>query len=275
MRYRDYLQARLNGTPVEESRLPSGYQILGHVALVHLNENLWQFAAEIGQLTIEYDRRVKSVAIRCGPTQGVTRKPAYKVVAGNPNTATTVTEGGIRFRLDPLVVTFSRGNRQERLRLSSIIRPGETVVDMFACVGQFALPAGTGQSSRVFAIEIDPVAYEFLLQNIALNGLEKKVVALLGDCRGVHPVAVADRVIMGYLHDTLSYLPAALDTLSKTGGTIHMHIAAPMKSIPSLKEMISSEVAEKGFRADIVVRRIKTYSPGVDHLTFDIGARPN
>lgn len=275
MRYRDYLQARLSGIPLKGAELPQGFQIVGHVALVHLDQKLWQYADEIGKLTIEYNRRIKSVAIRRGPTQGVTRKPAYEIVAGDVNTVTTFTEGGIRFKLDPLVVTFSRGNRQERLRLSSIVGWGETVVDMFACVGQFALPAAMGKSSRVFAIEIDPVAYGFLLQNIELNKLDKKVVAILGDCRVVHPVAVADRVIMGYLHDTSEYLPAALQTLSKMGGTVHMHIATPTRSVASLKEMISFAAADEGFHSDIVVRRIKTYSPGVDHLVFDVRATPS
>jgi tRNA wybutosine-synthesizing protein 2 len=224
---------------------------------------------------MEYDRRVKSVAIRRGPTEGVTRKPAYEVVAGDLNTVTTFTEAGIKFVLDPLAVTFSRGNREERMRISSIVRSGETVVDMFACVGQFALPAAIGKSSRVFAIEIDQVAYTFLLRNIELNKLENKVVAILGDCRDVQPVDVADMVVMGYLHNTFAYLPAALDTLSKKGGMIHMHIACPVRSVPSLREMISSEAAEKGFDTQTVARRIKTYAPGIEHLAFDIKATPN
>ena len=161
------------------------------------------------------------------------------------------------------------------MRLSSIVRLGEIVVDMFACVGQFALPIAIGESSRVFAIEIDPIAYDFLLRNIELNKLESKVVAILGDCRDVHPLAVADRVIMGYLHDTSAYLPAALETLSRKGGTVHMHIASPLKAIASLRDVISSKAAEKGFRANTVARRIKTYSPGVEHLAFDIRLMPS
>ena len=108
MRYRNYLQTKLDGVPVDGTKLPSGFQIVGHVALVHLDEKLWQYAYQIGELTMEYNRRVKSVAIRYGPTEGVTRKPAYKVVAGDLNTVTMFTEAGIRFMLDPLVVTFSR-----------------------------------------------------------------------------------------------------------------------------------------------------------------------
>ncbi|RDE14850.1 MAG: class I SAM-dependent methyltransferase family protein [Candidatus Thorarchaeota archaeon] len=275
MRYRDYLQAKLNVPLSEGTKLPSGFQMVGHVALVHLDHRFWQYAEQVGELTIEYNRRIRSVAARCGPTKGVTRKPAYRLVAGDPDTVTTLTEGGIKFSLDPLLVTFSRGNRQERLRVSSVVRQGEVVVDMFACVGQFALPVAKAKSSQVFAIEIDPVAYGFLLQNVRLNNLDNKLVPILGDCREVHPVGVADRVIMGYLHDTFMFLPAAFETLSKAGGMIHMHVATPMKNIASLKEMIASEAAERGFRANIVVRRVKTYSPGVEHIAFDIHAAPN
>jgi tRNA wybutosine-synthesizing protein 2 len=274
MRYRDYLKTRRNGLIPESVELPAGYQLVGHVALLRLNERLWEYANQIGTWTIEYDSRIRSVAVKTGPTEGVTRKPAYRVVAGDLNTVTTHTEGGIKFRLDPLLVTFSRGNRQERMRLSAIVDNEEVVVDMFACVGQFSLPMAVAKSSRVFAIEIDSIAYGFLVENVKLNRVEKKVVTLLGDCREVRPLAVADRVVMGYLHDTFLYLPAALETLSDRGGIIHMHIASPKKSIAHLEELISAKAAERGFRVTTVVRKIKTYSPGVDHLVFDIRAIP-
>lgn len=275
MQYRDYLRTRLKGLIPDKAALPDGFHLVGHVALLHLDSSLLDYAHLIGSATLGYDGRIKSVAVRSGPTEGVLRIPTYVLVAGEPNTVTTHVEGGVKYRLDPLIVTFSGGNRCERIRLRSVVSPGEIVVDMFACVGQFALPIATGKSSQVFAIEINPVAYGYLLENIRLNRVENKVVALLGDCREVHPSRVADRVVMGYLHNTLLYLPAALETLSAKGGIIHMHMAAPTSEAASIESGISYEARHSGFMTQTVVRRIKSYSPGVNHMVFDIRATPD
>jgi len=274
MQYRDYLRTRLKGLIPDGAALPNGFNLVGHVALLHLDSSLSEFAHLIGSATLGYDWRIRSVAVRLGPTEGVFRIPAYAVVAGEPNTLTTHIEGGVKYRFDPLVVTFSGGNRRERIRLRSAVSPGEIVVDMFACVGQFALPIAAGKSSQVFAIEVNPVAYGYLLDNIRLNKVENKVVALLGDCREVHPSRMADRVVMGYLHNTLLYLPAALETLSAKGGIIHMHMAAPTSETVSIASRIGSEAHHNGFMTQTIVRRIKTYSPGVEHMVFDIRATP-
>ena len=231
MRYREFLRARLKDIIPSALSVPSGFHVVGHVALVHLSSALMEYAAFIGEATLDYDHRLKSVAVRTGPTTGIERRPAYKVVAGSRNTITMHIENKIRFKFDPIRMTFSGGNKGERIGISRRINPGEYVVDMFACVGQFALHIAKRNDVNVIAIEINPEAYEFLVENIEMNELEDKVTAILGDCRVVHPTHVANRVIMGYLHDTETFLPYALETLVKEGGIIHMHKAVSEKSL--------------------------------------------
>ena len=94
--------------------------------------------------------------------------------------------------------------------------------------------------------------------------------ALLGDCRVVHPVDIADRVVMGYLHDTIDFLPAALDTLSSEGGWIHLHTTIPeTERIPHCNT-ISTMVKGAGYLPTIYPRKVKHYSPGIIHYVFDI-----
>lgn len=270
MRYREFLKSELSNEIPVNIPLPSGFHLVGHVALVHLNSRSIEYAQKIGDKTLEYDQRVKSVAVRTGPTKGRTRLPSYSLVSGDCNTVTTHIESGVKFRLDPVHLTFSGGNKGERIRMSKIVKPGENVVDMFSCVGQFALHIAKSSNVNVTAIEINPVAFEFLVENIRLNRLNEKVIALLGDCREVHPKGVADRVIMGYLHDTISYLPSAIESLTEKGGMIHMHMSVPNLEVTHVVDEIGKAGLNYGLRSITEVHQVKNYSPGVEHFVFDI-----
>ena len=270
MRYKDFLRSKLGDVVSSDITLPSGFHLVGHVALVHLNLNTMRYASLISEKTLEYDQRILSVAVKAGPTVGTTRLPSYELVAGDSNTITTHIEGGVKFRLDPLRLTFSGGNRRERTRLSECVEDGEMVVDMFACVGQFSLHIAKGANVKVIAIEINPDAYRFLLENIKLNRLESRVTALLGDCREVHPKRTANRIIMGYLHNTIEYLPLALETVVEDGGFIHMHMNVPESELIDIIAKIEEVCINYGFSSTTSVHHVKNYSPGMGHYVFDI-----
>jgi len=270
MQYREFLRSRLGDTVPDTLTIPKGFHLVGHVALLTLNSEMEKFATQIGQVTLEYDKRIRSVAVRTGPTEGITRRPAYRLVAGNSNTLTTHIENGVRFRIDPLQFTFSGGNRRERIVLPQRIPSHEYVVDMFACVGQFGLHIAVQARAKVTAIEINPSAFALLQENILLNSVQDRMDALLGDCREVHPVDCANRVVMGYLHNTLDFLPDALDTLSSDGGWIHLHTAIPAAKVESHCNTISTVANDSHYLSNIHVRKVKHYSPGILHYTFDI-----
>jgi tRNA wybutosine-synthesizing protein 2 len=141
---------------------------------------------------------------------------------------------------------------------------------MFACVGQFGLHIAKTSGARVTAIEINPEAYHLLEENIRLNDVQDRMDALLGDCRVVHPVDCADRVVMGYLHDTIDFLPAALATLSSNGGWIHLHATIPESDRVYYCNTISTISKSSGYSSEVNVRKIKHYSPGIVHYVFDI-----
>ena len=274
MRFRKYLTDKLRDEIFDKALLPAGFHLVGHVALLNLNSSLMEYSLIIGEAVLEYDHRVKSVAIKTGPTKGVERSPSYELIVGDCNTVTTHIENGIRFRLDPIRLTFSGGNKRERIELPKRVQPGERIVDMFSCVGQFALHLAKKECTEIIAIEINPEAYSYLVENIRLNGFEKKVRPILGDCREVHPFGYADRIVMGYLHDTIDFLPYALDTLQEKGGIIHMHIALSRKSLSHTNSRIEEICREKLYTSEIKIRKIKNYSPSIDHFVFDISIEP-
>ncbi len=275
MRYKEYLWKKLGDSCPDNFPFPKGYHLVGHVALLTLNFENRDFAKRIGKCTLEYDSRVRSVAIRTGPTSDIIRKPAYELVAGQSNTLTTHIENGVMFRVDPLKVTFSGGNRKERISLPRYIQSHEYVVDMFACVGQFGLHIAKTAGAKVLAIELNPEAHALLEENIKINHVEDRMHAILGDCRDEHPNAVADRVIMGYLPGTIDYLQAGLETLSQEGGIIHLHDSLPETEVTKYCNTINTLGLGLGFIAQIQVRKIKHYSPGITHFVFDILFQPS
>ncbi|MFW9799047.1 MAG: class I SAM-dependent methyltransferase family protein [Candidatus Thorarchaeota archaeon] len=270
MKYKEFLRTSFKDQVPSDIPLPSGYHLVGHVALLHVDSGLEPHFRLLGEATLRYDRRIDSVAVKTGATTGVMRVPDYTLVAGKSDTVTTHVENGVVFRLDPTRTTFSGGNRGERSYMASIVQPGEYVLDMFACIGQFALPMAKKKQVKVKAIELNSEAYKFLINNIRLNALDDLVEAIHGDCRVVHPVHSVNRVIMGYLHDTHHFLPQALEALVAEGGMIHMHIGLPDKELDKLTRDVEDICSSRGFISDISIRSIKWYAPGIRHSVLDI-----
>jgi tRNA wybutosine-synthesizing protein 2 len=68
---------------------------------------------------------------------------------------------------------------------------------------------------RKYAVEINPVAYGYLAENIRINKIEDIVEPIKGDCRDLAPRKCADRVLMGYIGNTDEYLDVAMEVLKE------------------------------------------------------------
>jgi tRNA wybutosine-synthesizing protein 2 len=153
--------------------------------------------------------------------------------------------------------------------MADLVCDGETVVDMFAGIGYFSIPLAVYQRpSKVIACELNPVAFRYLEENIALNQVSRIVKPVLGDNRDLAGEGIADRVIMGYVKTTHEHLPAAVRLL-KSGGVIHYHETCPNELLPNRPvQRILENV--KGGRTEIIrMKEIKSYAPGVTHVVVD------
>ena len=172
-------------------------------------------------------------------------------------------ENGYTYFLDPGKVMFAQGNRNEKMRIAQLVRKSdadENVADMFAGIGYFTLPmAGNGAS--VHAMEINPVAFEYLNRNVRKNGLSRKVNSSWGDCRDLL-TGTYDRIMMGHF-DALSMLPSALLHV-REGSIIHLH------SIGTVEDQIKEQVEGAGFSASIHVHKVKKYRPHAWHVVQDV-----
>ena len=135
--------------------------------------------------------------VRLGRIKGVQREPDVEVIIGN-GTETVHRENHCFFKLDVSKIMWSKGNTTERKRMSQLVEDGETVVDLFSGIGYFTIPMAVhGNPKKIYAVEINPVAYDYLTENIEINKIQNIVEPIKGNCRDLAPRNIADRVLMG------------------------------------------------------------------------------
>lgn len=255
--------------PQERELLPGGWFILGKVITVKIDPRIEHLKGRIGEALLRIYPRCSTVLLDRG-IGGQFREPDREVIAGPSIIETVHRENGVVFKLDAMRTMFSPGNLKERMRMGRL-GGGETVVDMFAGIGYFTLPMAVHSRPRkIVAIEINPVAYGYLVENVRLNRVEEIVEPVLGDCARLAPAAIADRVVMGYVGTTDQYLDAGMAAL-RPGGALHYHQTVPERLFPAMLEEDLAVAAERAGRKIKIERcaRVKKYSPGMLHAVVD------
>lgn len=258
----------------ETKLLPRGWNIIGNIIVLKIPSELEDKKSEIGRALLDLYPRCKSVYLDKG-IQGELRAPSRELIAsrGDNPSLTIHKENGCFFRLDVSRIMFSQGNLEERRRMS-MLGNGEVVVDMFAGIGYFSIPMAVHSRPRkIIAIELNPLAFKYLKENIRLNHVDNVVHPVLGDCALLTPVGCADRVIMGYVLKTHHYLEQGIKALKK-GGILHYHETTPEPLVYDRPIQRIREAALKLGRGVEVTekRKIKKYSPGVWHIVIDAKA---
>ena len=230
-----------------------GYQMIGPIAVVHGERPTDEEVAEL----IRWQRPQgilwqKSLA-------GATRIPDTELLAGWCGEVLH-RENKISFWLDPSVVMFAQGNREEKSRMQKMISDNERVADMFAGIGYFSIPAALA-GARVHSMELNPAAFAFLERNIVKNGVQSRIFPECGDCRTLLS-GIYDRFIMGHF-DSVAMLPAALGHAAP-GSVLHVHSSGD--AAPDIADQINAA----GFDAHIRSRRIKKTGPGHWHYVQDV-----
>ena len=253
----------------ELSHLPSGWHILGDIIIVSIPELLENKKIKIAEALLSMYPRCKSV-VRDFGIEGQFRQPKRELLLGN-STETVHKEHGCFFKQDVTRVMYSKGNLEERKRMSRLGNE-ELIVDMFAGIGYFSIPmAVRSRPKNIISIEINPESFAYLKENIRLNHVEDIISPILGDCAKLTPEGLADRVIMGYVGTTHHYLEPAILALKKSGGILHYHETVPEKLAKTRPQDRIRKTAELlGKKVEILeTRRIKKYSPGVLHIVVD------
>jgi tRNA wybutosine-synthesizing protein 2 len=269
--YRSPLDEILDIIDIEDgskSYLPHKWETLGDVLILRIPPELEPVK---GKVAAAYAAAlpVKTVCEEVGIIKGPFRTPDVRVIFGT-ETETIHQENGILYKLDVAQVMFSSGNFHEKKRMGELDCRGETVVDMFAGIGYFSLPIAIhARAKRVIACEVNPVAYDYLLENVALNCAEA-IEPVLGDNRDLPGERFADRVLMGYVGTTERFLPKAFQIV-KSGGVVHYHEVCPIDLLPDRPlQRIQSAAAEANRKVEILGgREVKSYGPATSHMVVD------
>ncbi len=280
MGFKDKLKEKLKGSLTEEelSVLPRGFQTLGKVIILKLNPILNEKREIIGKTYLKLFPKIRSVYINLGKVVGAFREPEnIEYVTGEDNPIVVHKEHGIIYRFDITKIMFSKGNINERKYLPTLVNDGEIIVDMFAGIGYFSLPIAKHSSpEKIFSIEINPVSYNFLIENIKINHLEDIINPIFGDSKkevlnlsksGLR----ADRVIMGVLPAPKDFIKEALSLTKDNGSTFHYEGVTSKEDFMSLFEEFDNEAKEMGFKSELKAKRIvKSFGPNLYHTVLDI-----
>ena len=273
MKFKEKLQESLKEIMPKDllDKLPSGYAIIGDIAVFrHLDPKIDNYKRTIGKHLILIDPQVKIVVEQID-TISPYRKPVIVHVAGEKRTKTTHKEFNTIFNIDLETITFSLGNKNERNHLIQTVSDHEVICDMFACIGNLSLPIAVNKTSiRIYGIEWNQIAFDFLKQNIEVNNVSDRYFPIYGDNRDSTPKNFATRVLMGYFDIDYKQFQCALEAIENQGW-IHYHSIIPRDNLEQPIEIVEQARNESGYKIEVIeIRQIKKYSPRLYHLCSDI-----
>jgi tRNA (guanine37-N1)-methyltransferase len=169
-------------------------------------------------------REIKSVWQQASSVSSDYRLRSLKFLLGTETTETRYKEYGCIYKTDLRKAYFSPRLSYERLRIAGLVQKGETVLNMFAGVGCYSIAiAKHSEPLKVISIDVNPSAFQYLIENIRLNRAETIVIPLQGDAKTLTEEKLqnfADRVIMPLPEKAYEYLDYALLALKPAGGYI-------------------------------------------------------
>jgi tRNA (guanine37-N1)-methyltransferase len=213
--------------PQQLKRIYKTYDIVGDIAIVRVPEAHRYLSKLIAETIMDTHREVKSVWRQVSSVSGDYRLRGLEFLLGKKTTETLYKEHGCVYKTDLRKAYFSPRLSYERLRIAKLIQPEEVVLNMFAGVGCYSISiAKHSQPLKVYSVDVNPSAVQYLRENIRLNRVADVVVPIQGDAKKVTEKElqnVADRVLMPLPERAYEYLDYAHLALKPTGGWIHYY----------------------------------------------------
>jgi len=259
--------------------VPASYDIVGDIAIIRVSSTSCKEVYNVAKALMTIHKNVKTVLAQVSPITGNLRLRRLMHIAGEKRTTTVHRESGCSFSVDVKKCYFSPRLSNERLRIASLVKPRETVVNMFAGVGCFSIIIAKYMSTaRVFSIDVNPAAIQLTKENVRLNRVYGQVVPLLGDAKTIVESrlrSAADRVLMPLPEKALEYLPSAMSALKPTEGWIHYydfeHARKGEDPIEKTRLRVAAKLAELGLTFEIPFSRIvRTVGPNWHQVVLDI-----
>ncbi len=263
--------------PDSLSLLPRSFDIIGSkgrsVAIIEISPQLKQYELKIAEAVTRVHKNVVSVLSKETERSGEYRIREMRLIHGDTNTEVLHKESGCVFKVDPRKTYFSPRESTERERFRSMFLDNEDILVMFSGIGPFPIcMAKSNPNVRLTAIELNPDAHEYCMENIRLNKLHGRIDAILGDVRDVCPKLNKkfDRVLMPLPKGAFMFLDVALNVL-KPSGILHFYHWAPNNNLWADAERLINEASIlMGKEAEIINRvKVSAYSPSLWKIRVD------
>lgn len=265
MNLKDRLKEKIDNTDLE--RIPRAFDILGNIAVIEIPEGFEKYEKIIADEVMDMQKNVRTVAKRTSITSGVERIRKVKVIAGEKTTETIYKENGLRLKLDINSVFFSPRLGNERLRIESKVGDGETVIDMFCGIGPFSiLIAKRHPNSKLYAVDINREAIEYLRENMKINKVEN-IIPFDSDIRDVAKDIgkIGDRLIMNLPRSSLEYIDLVPE-LAKPGAVVHVYCLLKDEIVEDTRSFIKNKFPRSEIE-DVVA--CAEFGPGINIYCID------
>ena len=270
--------------------VPKSYDIIGKIAFIEFDQintindkNLLSYKKKIAGALVNVNKTVETVYEKKSEVKGRYRLKELKVIHGDDNPETIHKENGCLFKLDVKKTFFTPRLVFERKRISSnSFKKQETIVDMFAGVGPFSIQIAKNNDAKIYAFDVNPSAYKYLVDNIELNKMKGEVIAHNMDVRellnpdnklGKHLKNKIDRIIMNLPEQSINFLDVACFLMKKPSGILHFYQFSE-KPDPVKKGIEKLNVILKDSRWQIEEilnsKVVKPFSPKSDLIAIDL-----
>jgi len=213
--------------PEDIAAIYKAYDVIGDIAVVRIPEQALHHSEAIAEALMLQHKHVRSVWRQSGPVSGDFRLRNLELIAGERETETIHREHGCLFKVDISKCYFSPRLAFERMRIASLVEEGNVVVNMFAGVGCYSIIiAKHSKVSKVYSIDVNPVAVEYMRENVLLNKVVDKVLPMEGDARSIVERVLkgrADRVLMPLPERAYEFLDSAVSALKTPAGWVYYY----------------------------------------------------
>lgn len=255
--------------------LPTSYDIIGNIALIKLPAELINYKNKIGESILKSKKNIQTVYL-VKPIKGELRTRNIEIISGKKQTKTIHKEFGLKFHVDVKDTYFSPRLSNERKRIASLVKPGETVVDMFTGVAPFAVMiAKCSKPKIIYAVDKNKKAISLAQQNIKINKVVDKITLFNDDSKNIGKILekekkTVDRIIMNLPFSAYDFFIYALDIISEHC-FIHYYTITDDNKIKNIINDLKKITILK--KVDLIlykINKIKSYSPREFYMGIDI-----
>ncbi|VVB81840.1 tRNA (guanine(37)-N1)-methyltransferase Trm5a [uncultured archaeon] len=230
-------------TQKEMNFLRTSYDVVGDIAIIEIPKELKKREKLIGQTILALLHNIKTVAA-AGEHTGKYRTQKLRIIAGQKRFETTQKESGITLKVDVAKCYYSPRLGSERLRIAKLVKKREKILVVGSGIAPYPLVLAKYTPAQITAVEVNPTAHKYAIENVKINKLGHKITLVKGDIRKIK-LGKFDRIISAIPHEGIKLVPALLK-FAKKGTKLHIYDFASEQDLeePARKLKLKSKTVK-------------------------------